>query len=183
MELPFTPTFFKKLDIYQQLISYEKTETKNSTWNLEKVVLKWAVSPENKTKGSRITKNRIKDIVEKSLKKQIHLEESQEILNALAMREFLNNVDYGESGVFNNRSYLAGRIILETKDFRAKLYDFWIMLWWAIFGVGVILLILEVIIRFRDFFMSKRSLFYKPNDMSSLKLCKIGQSPRTSSTA
>lgn len=150
-QLPFTPTFFRKIDIYQQLLTFEETESRTSTWDREKIILKWATSSENTAKGERITKNNIKDILDKSLKHYVLIEDAQKVLNSLYTRSFLNNFDYGESGILNSNAQMAGRIIFETKNIKnTKYYHFWISIWWFIFWAGFGLLILEVVLKIKD---------------------------------
>lgn len=40
-DFPLTPSFFKKLGIYQDLMDYEKNEDKKIYWELEKECLRW----------------------------------------------------------------------------------------------------------------------------------------------
>ncbi|MCH7951412.1 hypothetical protein IH980_01560 [Patescibacteria group bacterium] len=129
MELPFTPSFFKKLNIFEELNNYNKVDPRRGTWSKEKKVLGWASSKENTNRGRRLTKNIVKNILDEKGSRNHLIEEAQEVLNSLESRKFLSRFEYGESGLFNERAFLAGKILLDTKNLkRSGYYLFWTVL-------------------------------------------------------
>lgn len=148
MELPFSPSFFKKIEIYQQLKGYQKIEHGGSIWIDEKSVLLWYVSSENTSKGSPITRHRIKDIIDKN--KTISLEHAKEIFHGLSMRRFLDKSADEESGFFNRDAYFAGEVLTETIGLGAtRKYDLWILIWWIILISALIIVLCEAFLKLK----------------------------------
>lgn len=64
MNLPFSPTFFRKMDIFQQLMEYESQKKKKQLWEGEKALLIWAGSEHHQHLGSAIDLHHVKDALD-----------------------------------------------------------------------------------------------------------------------
>lgn len=153
MELPITPTFFKRLDIFQKLMDFEKDEEIKSTWKAEKIVLVWAAGADHQHIGSYIDPSHVTKpleneigtgkLDERSVEYAVH---PQEVLDALIVRGFADKNPNNKSVLINKDGLMAGKIIKETKYLKSnQKYWFWISLWWIVLGVGFLALVAELI--------------------------------------
>lgn len=168
MNLPFTPTFFKKLDIYQQLVDYEKAVEIKPIWKAEKVVLLWAIGRGHQHIGSYISPGNVKDALEMEVKVNGKLDESaaayavhiQQVLDALVVRGFAEAHHANSSIRINQNGFIAGKILEET-DFLTKTfkYKLWTWLWWGVLFAAAVILINQVLSALSGIFESISKLF------------------------
>lgn len=154
MNLPFTPTFFKKLDIYQQLVDYEKAVEIKPIWKAEKVVLLWAIGRGHQHIGSYISTGNVKDPLEMEVKEDGRLGESavayavhiQQVLDALVVRGLAEAHPSNSSVRINQNGFIAGKIIEET-DFLTRTFKYrvWTWLWWGLLTMATIILVNQTI--------------------------------------
>ncbi len=157
MNLPFSPTFFKKMDVFQQLMEYEDQKDKKHLWEGEKAILIWAGSDQHQHLGSPIDSKHVKDALEYSFNEgfisqdeKTRLEGSaSHILRSLEVHEFgkaESNPAYKIDLVINRNGVLAGQILLETNNLRKyKKYKRWSRDWWFIYYVAGFLLFLQFV--------------------------------------
>lgn len=155
--LPFSPTFFRKMDVFQQLMEYEDQKDKKHLWEGEKAVLIWAGSDQHQHLGSAINSNHVKDALAYCVKERFisqdektRLENSvSHILRSLEVHEFgmaesipASKIDL----VINRNGVLAGQILLETNNLRKpKKYKNWSNDWWFIYYTAGLLLFLQFV--------------------------------------
>ncbi len=152
MDIPFTPYFFKKLGIYQQLSEIEAA--KKEVWKGEKSVLKWAAGPKHQHTGSYIGTGNVRDALQDTgdidlvgdtdVEDWLH-EKSQKVLDSLELDGFAErHPDYPQNKDVRiiKEGLLAGRILLETDSLKnCNDYKCWINVWWvALIAGGVLLL-------------------------------------------
>lgn len=154
MNLPFSPTFFRKIDIFQQLMEYESQKEKKHLWEGEKALLIWGASDQHQNLGSALGTNHVKDALTYCVENEI-IPESEKIRLRNNLRHILDTIPVHEFGHYEDTAdprspsvkisrngILAGEILLQT-DFLKKTwrYKIWTFLWWIILGAaGVILL-------------------------------------------
>lgn len=153
MELPFTPTFFNKLDIFQRLRAQEKIG--DPLWKYEKELLRWASSPKHRHKGSSVSTRQAKEVVDIGIKegrlrdtqRMEGTDESAHTIRALVANGFADTFrDFAQEDraetTINNDGIIAGVILTETNDLKKIWsYRFIILLWWVLFTAGFILVI------------------------------------------
>lgn len=158
MNLPFSPTFFRKMDIYQQLKEYEGQKDKKRLWEGEKIVLIWAGSEHHQHLGSAINSDHVKhaftycldaDFITKSDKKRLEGNEPY-ILDCLVTHELAelhdSSIPTQPSVKINRNGILAGQIIIETKNLKeTSQYKRWSIQWFLLYGIAFTLLIVQVI--------------------------------------
>lgn len=141
MNLPFTPTFFKKLDIYQQMVNFEKAVDIKPIWKAEKVVLLWAIGRGHQHVGSYISTGNVKDALESEVRDGGMLGESavgyavhiQQVLDALVIRGLADPHQSNNTIRVNQNGFLAGMILEETNFFNnTGKFRFWTLAWWGV---------------------------------------------------
>ena len=146
MNLPFTPTSFRKLDILQQLMEYESHKNEKSLWNGVKALLIWSASVHHQHLGSFLGSNHVKYALKYCAEEDFIAEEERKrlvnscphILESLPVYGFGNqgpSADPTQPSVKINRNgVLAGRILVETNFLKNTLwkYQIWILIWWFI---------------------------------------------------
>ncbi len=158
MILPFTPSSFRKLDIFQQLMEYESHRNEKHLWDGVKAVLIWAASPNHQHLGSYIDTGHVKDalkycadegfISEKERERLVdscrHIAES---LPVYMFGEFETEQLNSENKLvrINRDGILAGRILFETNFLKQNLlqYKFWIYMWWFVLALAFVLLLTQ----------------------------------------
>jgi hypothetical protein len=65
MELPFSPSFFRKIDIYQQLKTFESEQ--KPIWEAEKQLLMWAAGPGHQNPGENIGRHTVGKVLEEAI--------------------------------------------------------------------------------------------------------------------
>jgi hypothetical protein len=163
MNLPFFPTFFRKMDIFQQLKEYESQNDEKHLWKGEKCVLIWAASEHHQHLGSAIEINHVKDALDYCVSRKIISAKERDELKGSSRHilESLPVYEFGELQVdsevknprvkINRNGILAGRILRETKSLRnTHSYDFWIVLWWAVLLAAAVILVSQTCSAIRD---------------------------------
>lgn len=154
MNLPFSPTFFQKIEVYQQLIGFESQMDKKKLWEGEKAVLLWAQSERHQHLGSAINQDCIKDAIiycstqpyfeDKKIDR--FMNDEINILRNLLSKGFgttaYRNPDQVMDLVINNKGLLAGQILVETNNLQNNSkYERYIKWWWIFLYLGVIVLV------------------------------------------
>ncbi len=157
MNLPFSPSFFKRLEIYQELKDFEEEGKK--TWKHEKKVLLQAAISKQLPIGHRIDEKDVQLLcfslpVDESAHENA-LEISVNIIDSLIRREygekdqFLHNPTFGIK--INARGYLAGRVLKETKELKKTgIYEFFITTWYVVIFFAFLLLTLQIANLWKD---------------------------------
>jgi hypothetical protein len=160
MEWPITPTFFRKVGVYQRLVDAQNGFKQKDIWDAEKVALKWAAGPGHQLIGSPINHSHVKDFLGQEIVRtgpgdvlglslfRFALAFPNNLLEALVMHGFAE-VPLGSAGPdyqvrFTPDGFMAGKILIETNDLQnAKPYKFAVNSWWAIIFLGSVILLRE----------------------------------------
>jgi hypothetical protein len=169
MNLPFSPTFFRKIDLFQQLMEFENQKDKKHLWDGEKAVLIWASSEHHQHLGSTIDDHHVKDalnycVVEKYLteankeRMKGSLKHILESLPVYGFGDLVSTADPKTSSVRINRNgILAGRILAETNSLtNTWKYRIWIFIWWLILITAGVLLLTQTIIAVKSLFQANK---------------------------
>jgi len=154
MDLPFSPTFFKKLDIYQRLVTFENQ--RKPIWYVEKLLLEWAVSPHHQHLGAYISEGTAKRALDKSLaegkfnnhqKEAEYVANAQHVLDALVVRGFADErPNLPQEVRINKEGLLAGTVLKETNLLQNKWrYQIWITSWWLLLILGLLILVVQTV--------------------------------------
>lgn len=154
MNLPFFPTFFRKMDIFQQLLEYESQKGEKHLWEGEKALLMWAGSEHHQHLGSLIDIHHVEDALDYCVGLDLITEFEKNrmkgsiphILESLPVHEFgeLGNASEPKNPrvKINRNGILAGQILIETNNLKdQKKYQIWIYIWWGILGGAALILI------------------------------------------
>lgn len=157
MNLPFSPIFFKKMDIYQHLMEYERMKDDKRLWAGEKALLLWAGSEHHQHIGSAIGLKHVKDALDICVGKGYLTEEERNrlkgsvrhILESLVTHEFgdvYDEINPKDPTVkVNIRGVLAGRVLIETNNLRGDSYYVWLTrTWWVVLVGGLLILLGQV---------------------------------------
>lgn len=150
MDLPFSPTFFKKLDIYQRLLIFENQG--KPIWYAEKLLLEWAASQHHQHLGAYISEGTAKRAFDKPLaegrfnnhkKEAAYVADAQHVLDALVVRGFADERPNLPKEVrINKDGLMAGTVLNETNLLNNKWsYQIWILIWWIILTLALIILV------------------------------------------
>jgi hypothetical protein len=151
MDLPFSPSFFKRLEVYQELKDFE--DEGKLTWEYEKKVLIYASSAKAIRIGQPISSGDISLVIFNNTDKD---NDALDVIRSLEIRgfgELTNPYPYGSSDRIrlNSKGYMAGRVLKETQSLKkAGWYWFWIKMWYAVICVAFFLLILQVANSFKS---------------------------------
>ena len=154
MNLPFTPSFFQELDIFNEIYEYEKDIDKKPIWQVEKVILHWVASKHHGHIGSSFGTGHVKEYVAKQIPKNIDENAAgdaatpQHALDALVTRGFAIFYNPEEAHdqriIINRKGLIAVRIIYKTDFLKNNdIYQKWNDRWITIFHIGIGLLILQ----------------------------------------
>lgn len=160
MNLPFTPTSFKKLDILQQLVEFESEKGEKTLWSGVKAVLVWGASVHHQHLGSFIGINHVKDALTHCVREKFITEEEKKRIQGSARHilESLPTYGFGEAGEspdpkqpsvrINREGILAGRVLTETEFLKNTWWrsNFWTIVWWIVLAATAIILTSQVII-------------------------------------
>lgn len=164
MNLPFSPNFFRKIDIFQQLLEYEAQKSQKPLWNGVKATLVWAASEEHRHLGSSIGTHHIKNALTRCVNKGFITQEEQEGLSQKATHilESLTPYGFGDTEVtssvievkINRNGLLAGEILTETDFLRRGVWKYyiWTCVWWLVLIAGGILLLSQTFTAVQTFF-------------------------------
>jgi hypothetical protein len=158
MNLPFSPTFFRKMDIFQQLMEYESQKKKKQLWEGEKAVLMWAGSEHHQHLGSAIGLNHAKDALEYCVTEKFITGAERDrmkgsvrhIIESLITHEFASLHDDSNpkspSIKIDRNGILAGDILIETNNLKnPRKYKKWSWDWYFLYYVAGLLLAIQVI--------------------------------------
>lgn len=157
MNLPFSPTFFRKIDVFQQLVEYESQKDNKHLWEGEKVVLIWAASDQHQHLGTAININHVNDAFDYCIKNNLITESEKKrlkdsfsyILQSLSIHEFGNPKSIPEDRVdliINRNGILAGEILVETKNLkRVNEYKLWVLDWYLLYYLAGLLITIQVL--------------------------------------
>jgi hypothetical protein len=158
MNLPFSPTFFRKMDIFQQLMEYENQKKKKQLWEGEKALLIWAGSEHHQHLGSAIDLHHVKDALEYCVREKFITEAEKDrmkgsvrhILESLVTHEFGTVYDDSNpkspSIKINRNGILAGDILTETNNLKKpRKYKKWSWDWYFLYYFAGLLLAIQVI--------------------------------------
>lgn len=168
MNLPFSPTFFRKIDVFQQLTEYESEKNKKHLWEGQKAVLIWSASEHHQHLGSSIDSKHVKDALDYCVSEKIITEEAKKrlrgsaphIVEALPTYGFGKLVDVSNPKNprvrINRDGIQAGRILVETKYLKKTWwkYKIWIIVWWLILVAASIILVSQAASAVQDVFAS-----------------------------
>lgn len=167
MNLPFSPTFFRKIDIFQQLKEFEGQKDKKTLWEGVKALLVWGGSEHHQHLGSFLGPNHVKDALAYCVKENIITEEERKrlVYSCPYILESLPVYGFGDQGPspdskqpsvkINRNGVLAGRILAETDFLRQTWrYKIWIVIWWLILGTAAIILVSQTITSAKSIFTS-----------------------------
>ncbi len=158
MNLPFSPTFFRKMDIFQQLMEYEDQKDKKHLWEGEKALLMWAGSEEHQHLGSALDTHHVKNALDYCVRKN-YIPQSENdrmrgsarhILESTTTHEFSEVVDNSNPRnpriKINRNGILAGEILTETKNLKKyRKYEMWGLDWWILYYCAGLLLVLGLL--------------------------------------
>jgi hypothetical protein len=167
MNIPFTPSSFRKLDLLQQLMEYESHKNEKSLWNGVKAVLIWAASVHHQNLGSFIGINHVKDALEYCKREEFIDEKERKrlVYSCQHILESLPVYNFGDQGLspdpkqpsvkINRNGILAGRILVETNFLTNTWlrYNSWIIAWWLILASAAIILFSQVIVAVNNIFL------------------------------
>ncbi len=158
MNLPFSPTFFRKMDIFQQLMEYESQKGKKKLWEGEKAVLIWAGSEHHQHLGSAIGLNHAKDALDYCVRAKFITESERDrmkgslryIIESLIIHEFASLHDDSNpkrpSIKIDRNGILAGDILIETDNLKDPgTYKKWSLDWYFLYYFAGLLLAIQVI--------------------------------------
>lgn len=158
MNLPYSPTFFRKMDIYEQLKEYESQKDKKRLWEGEKALLIWAGSEHHQHLGSAIDTHHVKDALDYCVKEHFITEAEKDrmkgslrhILESLPTHEFgdvFDNSNPKEPRIKINRNgILAGQILIETKNLKKTCkYKKWTRDWYLLYYLAGFILIIQMV--------------------------------------
>ena len=151
MNLRCTPTLFRKLDVYHQLIDYEKEADIKPIWKAEKIVLLWAVSKEHRDVGSFIRTRNIKATLEAEVKQNGKLgtdaidyavNKQQQVLEALVAHGFGEMHTTTNHVRINQNGFIAGKILKDTDYLKNTLmFRIWTWVWWIVLSAAALILL------------------------------------------
>jgi hypothetical protein len=157
MNLPFSPTFFRKMDIFQQLMEYEGQKRKKHLWEGQKAVLIWAASDQHQHLGSAIDSHHVKHALEYCVQENFISQSEHDrmkgsvfhILESLPTYEFgspKSNPAYRVDMIINRSGILAGEILIETNNLKnPQKYQRWSRDWYFVYYLAGILLAIQVV--------------------------------------
>ncbi|SRR5260221_601507 len=164
MTLPFSPTFFRKIDIFQQLMEYEEQKDKKHLWEGEKALLIWAGSENHQHVGSAIDLHHVKDALTYCVQAGFISEEERDRMKG-SVRHILESLPTHEFGEvydttnpknplikINRNGVLAGQILIETKNLKKNYrYKRWAWDWYFLYFLAGLLLVVHFAIAISDF--------------------------------
>ena len=158
MNLPFSPTFFRKMDIFQQLMEYESQKKIKRLWEGEKALLMWAGGEEHQHLGSPLDNQHVKDALDYCVTKNFIPQSENDRMKGSA-RHILEGTTTHEFGELvddtnprnprikiNRNGILAGQVLIETKNLKKTFkYKKWSCDWYLLYFVAGLLLVFQVL--------------------------------------
>lgn len=157
MNLPFSPTFFRKMDIFQQLMEYEDQKDKKHLWEGEKAALIWSASDQHQHLGSAIDAHHVKNALVYCSKEGFITDVEKDrlsgsvshILESLSVHEFgspKSNPAQKLDMQINRNGILAGEILIETNNLQnTERYQKWSRDWWLLYYSAGLLISVQAI--------------------------------------
>jgi len=160
MDLPLTPTFFRKIDIFQNLLDLEKEAKEKPIWYAEKEILLWAAGKNHQNLGEFIEGKTLINyfwpkVTSQSLTPEAvpFLSTEYEINKTFRSLEVRGLVEksmiFTEHYRINNSGLLAGQILRETNNLRSKRkmfkYNATISIWWVLVSSTSLLVFLQLL--------------------------------------
>ncbi len=156
MNLPFSVTFFKKIDIFHQIREMDNEKKDKHLLIAEKAVLDWAASEHHQHLGSPIGTEHVQSAlliyisegrIDKSEQENLN-RSAQNILDSLETRGFGNyphlNGSEDKRVKINSYGLQTGKVIRELKHWESwVIYIFWTIIWWVVLILGFIILFLQ----------------------------------------
>lgn len=180
MNLPFTPSFFKRLEIYQDLKDFE--EEGKETWKYEKKLLLEMATSKSISIGKPLY---IPDLPHSLFKKPLDEETTGEeirkannVVDSLVARGLADKEEVDTEPLvatvtplipwksinikINARGYLAGRVLKETDGLRkTKQYEKYIKLWYITLRLAFSLLVLQILLLFLQVVTTGKDLIFR----------------------
>src|SRR3989338_3616005 len=164
MNLPFSPTFFRKMDIFHQLVEYESQKKIKHLWEGEKALLVWAGSEEHQHLGSPLDTKHVKNALDYCVRigfipqseNDRMRNSARHILESTITHEFgelVNNSNEKNPRIRINRNgILAGLILSETKNLKKTFrnYLLWSWDWYLLYYIAGLLLAVQVLKGFTE---------------------------------
>lgn len=160
MDVPFSPYFFKKLDVYQQLRDYELRG--GSWWEGEKVVLsKVANSIYQRPLSSYLNRGHVYNFLHEDIGTTDNPREipyilcdPADVMGNLVERGFGEWHPNERVIKINQRGYLAGKVLLETDLLgNCSRYENWVRTWWVLYWVGVVFIVFQTALTLLNFIL------------------------------
>lgn len=139
--LPFSPQFFKKLDMYQELKNFEsERDIHDHNWEVEKYILFKVSNPGYlNPRSSSLNTGHIASLRSEGIKKGKFKNPATSLSNDLVIANNLVSRDLAEKSPFfyatkeisiNQRGFIAGKVLAETNSLvNPEKYEGWIKLW------------------------------------------------------
>ncbi len=167
MNLPFSPTFFIRIDIFQQLVDFENEKDVKKLWDGVKAVLLWSASIHHQHLGSAIGANHVQNALKLAVSERYLSEEDKkrmynsakyilESLPSYGFGEFVVTADTSNPSVRISRNgILAGKILKETNSLKyIWKYQIWTILWWIFLGAAGVILLSQTLAAVKSIFSS-----------------------------
>jgi hypothetical protein len=149
MDLPFSPSFFKRLEVYQQLKDFE--DEGKLTWEHEKKILIYATNSKAVRIGQPISSHDVAQVIFNDTSKSGDALDTIRSLEVRGFGELTDPFFVFDRIKLNSKGYVAGRVLKETQGLKkAGWYWFWIKMWYAVIWVAFSLLILQVANSFKS---------------------------------
>lgn len=173
MNLPFSPTFFRKMDVFQQLMEYESQKDKKHLWEGEKAVLIWSASDQHQHLGSALDTHHVKKALDYCVKEKFITESEKEklqgrvsyILESLSVHEFGSPKSIPEKKLdmkINRNGILAGEILMETNNLKnLRKYKRWSWDWYLLYFLAGLILTIQFLKGFVELIQKVSSYFIR----------------------
>lgn len=137
MKLPFSPTFLRKMEVFQELVEYEEQNVKK-LWGGEKAFLIWAASENHQHLGSEVGKDHLQNALDqaeargfiKERDKNFFKLNGRHIVESLVTHNMATLIRYASDKdpriKFHTNGILAGQILTETKNFKETTGYHWL---------------------------------------------------------
>lgn len=173
MNLPFSPMFYRKVALFQELMEYENQGKIKELWQAEKAALYWAAGKHHQHLGQSIDWKNIKDALSIWVADGYMTAKTQgdydgqryQVLKNLEIHEFAKKSDVKKTGywvIINKDGILAGEIIRETKNLKNLWkYKLWVMDWYLLYYAAGLLLVVQAVKALFEVFTPLKSFLDK----------------------
>lgn len=158
MELPITPKFFKKLEIYQEIKRLDKRNAKHSEWDMEKDFLLWAHT-DHFHLGSFLSTKNVLDRLNKLNKynnKDLndHVFKMMQNLKEHGWAEWWPREWENNAIKINKEGLLVGEVIFDISRSGRIFYESFILISWLTIISGIVIVIANAISTMVGLFLS-----------------------------